>query len=162
MDLNIQRQKMQLFDKKTGALFIEAPKCIWIKMIKRPYNGMQKFDQIIALHNQFNNTLEVLAANSASKHFILSTKAEEEEDFHRMGELTDDGKANFWKEVDACLCRFDRGEINLKPRSFTLTKNSNIENSWPSHDFPRRKLPTPLDDRRKKLTKTNRHHHRHH
>ena len=123
---------------------------------------MQKFDQIMALHNRFNNTLEeVLATSTTSKHFILSIKAEEE-DFYRMGELTDDGKANFWKEVDACLCRFDCGEINLKPRTFALTKSNTIDNSHLTHEFPHRKLPTPPDDRRKKLAKTNRHHHRRH
>ena len=160
MDANIQRRKTQLFDKKPGALFIESLKFIWIKMIKQPYNGMQRFDQIMALRNRFNNTLEeVLAANTTSKHFILSIKAEEE-DFYWMGELTDDGKLNFWKEVDACLRRFDWGEINLRPRTLTLNKTNNNDNSCLKYEFPRHKLPTPPNDRRKKSARTGDHHHK--
>ena len=114
--IKLCQQKLDLFNKKPGALLIEDTKVIWVKMIKRPYGCMQEFDRIFALHNRFNNALENVLSVMTLQNYLLSIKVEEA-DFHINSELSEAGQANFWKEIDNCLKLFDLDKINLKPKS---------------------------------------------
>ena len=139
IDKCVKCRRAGLFDRKPGALSLDSPKVIWIKMLKRPYNGRQQFDQVMALRNRFNNALEeALAQYTKSQHYILSIKVDED-DFYRNGELTEEGKRDFWREVDSCLKRFDREEINLKPRAASSKPDYDNNKSGSL----RRKMPTP-------------------
>ena len=141
MENNIQRRTTQLFNKKPGALAFQPLKIIWVKMLRRPYNGaLQGFNQIMALRNRFNNAMEN-SLTSATKHqqFIMSIKVEDM-DFFPSGSLKGEGEYHFWCEVDTVIKNFNRDKINLKPRS----RKSDIER--PSITS-RRKLPTPPFDR---------------
>ena len=67
METKVRRRTMQLLEKKPGALSIDTPKFIWVKVLKRPYNSLQEFNHIMALRNRFNNALEsTLAATKSS------------------------------------------------------------------------------------------------
>ena len=145
IDTAVNRHKMSLFDKKPGALSLESPKLIWIKMLKRPYNAPQTLDETIALRNRFNNALEeVLANNVKFQHYIMSIKVNSA-DFYKSGELTDAGQKDFWIEMDTCLKRFDRDEINLKPRNLNPNTGTSAEHSGSKC----RKLPTQPVEYRK-------------
>ena len=117
---------MDLFDRKPAALGLEASKVIWTKMLKRPYtDGRQKFDQVFALRNQFNNMLDSVLSNSKTQHYVLSIKVDPEE-FYPNGELTLAGQHILWKEIDTCLKKFNCEEINLKPKA--VRRNSKDRN----------------------------------
>ena len=108
-------------------------------MLKRPHNGQQQFNQVMALRNRFNNALEeALAQYTKSQHHISSIKVDED-DSYRNGELTEDGEKDFWWEVDSCLKRFDRDEINLKLHA--AFSRHDYEN--PKSGSLHRKMPTP-------------------
>ena len=129
---------MQLVKKKPGALSLDSPKFIWVKVLKRPYNGMQEFNHIMALCNRFNNALEsTLAATKKFNHYVLSVKVEDQ-DFYPAGDLTSAGETNFWHEIDTCIRRFDRDEINLNPRHRASSATPRRDS-----DTQHRKVPTP-------------------
>ena len=135
IDNYLARRETDLINKKPGALFGDSsPQIIWIRMLKRPYNGFQEFDQILALCNRFNNALESTLAEVPIKaeHLILSIKVDDM-DFYKTGSLTPAGEANFWREVNECIHRFELDKINLVPRH--QKKDVYSDN--------RRKLPTP-------------------
>ena len=127
--------------QKPGALTTTPPKVIWVKMLKRPYNGMQEFDRVLALCNRFNNALEETLATTPAKleHLILSIKVEEG-DFYPTGSLNPDGEVNFWKEINECISKFEIDKINLKPRA---KKDFTPDPSAHHHQQHRRKMPTP-------------------
>ena len=151
INICLKRRKTELFDKKPGAIALESTKIIWIKMIKHPYGCLQEFDKIFAPCNRFNNMLDEVRCNTNPQHYVLSIRVEET-DFHLNGELSEQGQITFWKEVDQCMKKFDRGEINLKPKGskdFDPKRHSNeIHTREISHHHlstPRKsKLPTPL------------------
>ena len=110
----LQRKTLDLMDKKPGAVAKQPPQIVWVKMLKRP-NG-EEFSEIAALRGKFNKVLEEVLFSSTSKnHFVLTINAEPA-DFTPAGVLNGIGKIAFWKEIDSCMRKFDRGEINLKPR----------------------------------------------
>ena len=93
-----------------------SPEFIWIKMLKRPC--IAKNDKNFALQGKFNNTLEsVLVARKTSciPAFIMSIEVDQEE-FLPNGELTSTGKCKNWQEIDSYIQKFERNEINLKPK----------------------------------------------
>ena len=118
--------------------------------------------------NRFNNALEAVLARTHPTQYILSIKVDDNE-FYPTGELTGDGKVSFWSEVDICLKRFDRNEINLKPRAIKGTEtevNDHLcrsNNSWhhsADHSCQKdesRWLPTPPPKSHHKHPK--KHHH---
>ena len=132
-------------------------------MLKRPYDG-QHFDGILALRNQFNSALEHVLSNRKIQHYILSIKVDKNE-FYPTGALTSTGEKIFWSEVDECLRKFDRDEINLKPKSsakkddtangnanaYCNSKHSNITRQHTCSP-PRHRLPAPPSPRRKHRT----------
>ena len=115
VNICLKQRKTELFDKKPGAIALESMKIIWVKMIKHPYGCLQEFNKIFALRNRFNNILDEVLCNTNPQHHVLSIRVEEN-DFHLNGELNEQGEITFWKEVDQCMKKFDRGEINLKPK----------------------------------------------
>ena len=110
----IQRKRIDLFDKKPGTLAKDPPKVVWVKMLRRPADSC--FEQICAFRGKFNKALEsVLFESSYKDHYILTINAEPA-DFIATGSLNGIGRIAYWKEVDACMRKFDKGEINLRPR----------------------------------------------
>ena len=111
----IQRKRIDLFDKKPGSLAKDSPKVVWVKMLRRPED--ENFKEINALRGRFNKILEeCLFESNYTEHYILTINAEPA-DFTPIGSLNGIGKIAYWKEIDLCMKRFDRGEINLKPRA---------------------------------------------
>ena len=132
IEMVLERKEEAIISKKPGALPAESTKIVWIKMLKQPHSGFRELEKVLALRNHFNNSLEeVLTQKTKFQHYIMSIRAEER-DFYLSGDLINPGQTNFWWEVDLCMKRFDKSQINLKPRSF--------DNSGQKR---RRKMPTP-------------------
>ena len=75
----------------------------------------------------------------------------DQEEFYPTGELTNAGMQIFLCEVDACLKKFDRNEINLKPKPKThgkKTKNAAAQYNRRSEEDHRRRLLTPPESSR--------------
>ena len=125
----LQRKRIDLFDKKPGSLAKDPPKVVWVKMLRRPDDV--NFNEVIAMRSKFNKALEEsLYESSYTDHFVLTINAEPA-DFTPMGTLNGIGKIAYWKEIDACMRKFDRGEINLRPRAPIPMQRTSIVNKPP-------------------------------
>ena len=122
----IVRKRTDLLDKKPGSLTQEFTQIIWVKMLKRPDIG--DFSQIQALRPKFNKALEeVLFESTYKEHYILTIEVDPSE-FTTIGTLSGIGKNSFWLEVDRCMKKFERKEINRKPRGpISLVRTSILQ-----------------------------------
>ena len=124
---------------------LDSPKIIWVRVIKHPYNGMQEFSHVMTLHNRFDNAMENMLASAKNiTHYVLSIKVDEQ-DFYPVGDLTDSGEHSFWHEIDTCIHRFDRDEINLNPHK-CIDCTHQWDNNNTNHQH---RLPTLLDKYRR-------------
>ena len=122
IDMYIDRRKTDLCDKKPGAVDPDhtIPKIVWVRMLQRPASNRK---ELYLLRGKSNSILEErLFDGNAESHFILSIEVQERH-FDFTGDLTATGKAEFWKEVNRGLQKFDKKEITLKPRSSHNSKD---------------------------------------
>ena len=131
----IRCRKTELFDKKPGALIPRTLEFIWIKMLKRPEkSGSNVFDKCFHMMSNFNTALESLLFKKKSyiTQYILSIEVDQEE-FLYGGYLTNTGKRRLWHEIDSCIKKFERREINLKPKNVKKKKDSKKLPKLPPH-----------------------------
>ena len=114
IDIMLERHKLELYDKKPGAVLDNQPKIIWVRMLEHPQESLKR-NKILALRNKFNAVLEETLASNAPNLHLMSIDVNKN-DFDLLGNLTAFGKTMFWKELDRGLKKFDQGLISLHPR----------------------------------------------
>ena len=142
MDIITDRRKQDLGSKRLGSLPSPGyPKFIWICMLKHP-TSMRK--GVFNLCGKFNSILEerLLDGNLAA-HCIMSIEVPPEE-FYFAGNLTSNGKATFWREVNQGLKKFHTGEITLHPRT-NQNANTSVNQSKAKKE-PETKQHQPLSE----------------
>ena len=144
----IRRRKAELFDRKPGALLHNAPDFIWLKMLKRPFIDKLGSMKLTTMRNKFNNILEKVLFHRKSyiNNYILSIEVDQEE-FLPGGMLTNHGKQRYWSEINSCLQKFERNEINLKPKAGNSTKKKKLPTPPRKFVFPRREILKHRTDR---------------
>ena len=115
LDHYIERREQDIEEKKDGAIAPpDFPTFIWVCMLKRPY--IVGGDAIFSLRGKFTSAIEEqIKHGKDSRHRLMSIDVHLDE-FDRQGNLTSAGKADFWKEVNCAVKKFDDGEIKLLPR----------------------------------------------
>ena len=121
IDKYIDRRQQDLFFKKPGTAPADGtPKIILVRMPKRPSTILISGTEFFSLRGKFNSILkECLLDGNAADHYIISIDIDSSE-YDLTGEMTSAGKANFWKEINKGIKKFDDGEISLRPRGFKL------------------------------------------
>ena len=111
-DTLIDRRIQELKERKIGAVPPDGlPKVIWIRMLKHPFQ-----ETVMNSRSKFNSILEErILDGKEDRHKIMSITIPFCE-FDRRGNLTETGKAEFWREVGQAIKKFDIGDILLKPR----------------------------------------------
>ena len=114
MENATHRRKTELIERKPGAILADAPEFILVKMLKQPKSSANRLS---LLCGKFNNTFENMLFTRKGRipSYILSIQVDQE-GFFPNGELTNTGKHKFWQEIDSCIKKFKRREINLKPK----------------------------------------------
>ena len=111
-------QREDLKSKCLGAVGHD-PRIIWIKMIQRPLiknHVYNHYNNVVNLRRKFNNTLEEVLLKAKNSHVIDPEDAlDMYTHFDNLGNLSAEGKKQFWKHIDNQFKRYDRGEIDLKP-----------------------------------------------
>ena len=117
-DLFIKCRYQDLMDKRIGSVPLEYPKTIWIRMLKRPsVDNLKSLNNAFSLRGKFNVVLEErLLDGDAENHHIMSIVVQDEY-FYNTGELSDNGKAQFWNEVSKAISKFDIGKLTLNLRN---------------------------------------------
>ena len=136
-------------DKRVGAVPMEFPKTIWIRMLKQPnIEELKMINIAFTLRGKFNVILEErLLDGDSENHHIMSIVVDDEK-FHNTGEPSDPGKAQFWNEVSKAIQKFDLGKITLNPRNASnnaAQASKFVKDVKSHHDASdlRFKLPTP-------------------
>ena len=118
VDILINRRNTDILNIKPGAYSEIYPRIVWIRMLKRPNVKPVNTQKFFSLRRKFNSMLEerLLTAHE-ERHRIMSIEVQSGE-FNNWGDLTSGGKAQFWREVDQAMNKFDTGKIKLFPRDF--------------------------------------------
>ena len=105
IEMNVTRRTQELFSKKPGALMLDSPPIVWVKMLKRPAD-LNLFEETeitenrgSTLRSKFNKALvdTLCSLNSRIQHLILSIEVDSNE-FDLLGNLTLGGKEQYWHE----------------------------------------------------------------
>ena len=119
IDMVIRRRKLEILEKKPGAVYDSDPKIIYVKMVKRSkfYPQSSKIAKICTMRAKFNNELNEVVAEE--NHHILGIESCESEDcFDAFGKLTTKGKFLYWKEMCELIERFDKKKVKLVPKQY--------------------------------------------
>ena len=181
LDITINRRCNDLQKKKPGAIIQNFPKIIWVRMPRRPPIGYQPNEKLFSMRPKFNSILEErLLDGEEDRHRIVSIEISLEE-YDLWGNMTPDGKSNFWRELDRAIRKFDDGKITLRPRktqpppkkpknssdynnsSFNFSAGRFVSSVFKKHaewKKNHRKLPSPPVNRRPAKPSHSSHHNR--
>ena len=119
----IRRKRLQITEKKPGAIEGEHPEIIYANMIRRVqrYHWQSKIAMACSLRNKFNNILNEGASKQG--HKIMNLKACcTLTDFDASGNLTLSGKTVLWHEIDDLMARYeDENDRRVDFRPVTAT-----------------------------------------
>ena len=112
----VARKRMQIMEKKPGAVFTGDPKIIYVRMLRR---NMQLDNQSIMgsirpLTNKFAAILND-AISELDQNIMTIISCSSPENDHKWGNPSVKGAKAFWKEVDDLLQKFNLNKIKLVP-----------------------------------------------
>ena len=120
-----------IMQKRPGAILF-TPRVVWIKMINRPFTSNHPDDlrvKTMSWRKKFNDIIDQILSSQEKTHIlqIASVMEYPHKNYDRLGNLSYEGKVQFWKELDHYLKKLDR-EIfsNIKK---STPKNVNEKSS---------------------------------
>ena len=120
IDIAICRKKLQINEKKPGAVIDNHPTVIYINMIRRVehFHMHSSIAKVCKMRSKFNEIINEIAARQGNK--IINLKScYSLQDFDRLGNLSARGKTMLWQEIDDIIERFEDpkdDKITLEPR----------------------------------------------
>ena len=129
-DINerINDRKKELLELKPGAVSSASePRVVWIHMIKRPDNSLNK--NIYSLATKFNRILEDVIAGDKRSHILKVHLETNNANFDHFGTITPTGLYQYWKIVDETMKDFDLGKTELDPIVKQQNPQSRVEES---------------------------------
>ena len=118
IDIMIRCKRLQLSEKRPGAVNQHDPTVILVTMLRRAlsFQERSRMADVCKLRIKFN---ELLNEKAARQNFRVSSikSCTSIEHFDRMGNLSTKGIRNFWEEFNDLLDRFDANKVKLLPRS---------------------------------------------
>ena len=112
----IRRKRLDLLQKRPGALSGYATKVVHVRMLCRVgmFHEQSRIHNILQLRPKYNDQLNDEAAKL--DHYMLTIKScHTYEDFDKSGKLSQKGKKALWYEIDDLLQRFDMDKVKLLP-----------------------------------------------
>ena len=154
VNLLVTRKRLQLLDKKPGAVYGGDPKIIFTTMLKRAtmYHRGSKMESVCSLRSKFNKILSCAAAKY--DNYLLQIKSCISPDhFDSVGNLSSKGKSNFWYEMDELIQKVDTNKVKLIPQlhadNFTLRgKGSSPKSRYQSPKQKKHRRRSPPKSRR--------------
>lgn len=103
----VETRKEDLYSKRHGTIMQMSEPClIWVTMLKRPEYSFEC--KTNALASKFNNILEGIIAGNKRSHILRIHVDHNSTNFDRIGNLTANGKYEYWKNFDYQMMEFDR------------------------------------------------------
>ena len=112
----IRRKRLDLYDKKPGAVPECETKMIFIRMIKRvgSFNRESSIHKVCNLRAKFNDSLNDATAK-IDQYILTINSCNAYENFDKHGNLSIKGKQAFWWELDNLIYRFEDNKVKLLP-----------------------------------------------
>ena len=92
----------------------QPTKVVWLKMINRPfikYHPFPQYNMVTDLRTEFNKLIDKVAAFYPTSTTIDSSFYNTAKDFDSLGNLSFQGKLNFWKKVNDNLKKLCKGKL---------------------------------------------------
>ena len=118
LNMLIAMRRSDIVHKKPGTIdSLKHPKIVWVEMIQHPFGSNTISNKIFAQQEKFNYIFKNTAKDA--KHYTLTIDIcqPKSTNFDIKGNLSNVGKAAFWREFIYYFRKFDRGEISLHPTS---------------------------------------------
>ena len=107
-DITIQRKRLQMSEKKPGAIWGNSPTIIYMTMVHRierfPHGS--RMAGFCSIRPKFNDIINECASRNGHKVLHIST-CNTFNNFDRMGNLTPQGKSSLWHEIDDAIERYE-------------------------------------------------------
>ena len=143
IDIIIRRKKLQLLNKKPGAILDSEPTTIYVNMVKHieHYPEQSKMAKMCTLCGKFNDLLNNSAAKKNNR--ILSIRSlNSHQNFDARGSLSRAGKDAFWWELDDLIQKFESNKVKLLPRikccapqdSYTTSNSHSLHGGRDKHE----------------------------
>lgn len=117
IDIMVRRKKLQIIEKRPGAVVDSHPTVIYTTMIRRVDHFKQgsRMEAICSLRPKFNELLSEIVTKSG--HKLLTIKGCNTSDhFNRWGDLSPLSKETFWLEIDDLIHCHDLDKVLLLPK----------------------------------------------
>ena len=93
----------------------KEPRLIFIEMLTRPIYHQERIKRVFVLRKKFNEILNAELVHEKYFH-IMKVKVEtSQQNFDIWGNLTGQGKWEFWSQVNDQIKKFERKETDLLP-----------------------------------------------
>ena len=116
IDIAVRRTRLQILEKKPGAVNGDDLKIIYMQMIRcvEHYKNTSKMAKVCGLRSKFNEFLSEAAGRFNT--YILSIRScTGPEYFDHLGNLSVKGKDAFWWELDELIEKFKANQVKLLP-----------------------------------------------
>ena len=144
----IKRKKLDLYEKKPGAVSPCKTQLIFVRMIRRigPYRPESKINTVCEYRAKFNDALNDGVAKISGRILTVNS-CNAYEDFDRCGNLSNKRKADFLWEVDELIEIFEKNKLKLlpnpknRPKSTMHTSNGNDKNNFSFNPYLEQRMP---------------------
>ena len=127
----IEFRKKDLLRIRVGAVSVGDPKVIWTKLMSHN----KGYDRVMTVKTKYNNTLDDILSQK-SGHLIMDfAKAMEHPGLYtEKNSLTQDGRIQYWSELNHLMQELDAGKLDLLPVPHTRQERpaapSNVHRDW--------------------------------
>ena len=116
VNIILRRKRINILEKKPGAVAHDVIHIIFVRMIRRigQYSTESHLGAILSLRAKFNDALNDAAAK-INQRILTINSCNAYEDFNSKGSLSDRDRTAFWQELDDLTYRFDTDRVKLLP-----------------------------------------------
>ena len=124
-NMMVRRKRLQILEKKPGAVYSGDPKIIFTTMMKRAtlYQRGSKMEAVCSLRSKFNDIVSSVTAKH-DNHLLQIRSCISPDHFDQFGNLSSKGKFEFWYEMDQLIQRFDTHKIKLLPHLHSMKQQN--------------------------------------
>ena len=119
----IRRKRIEILEKKPGAISGCITKVIYVHMIHRIGSFDSHTESVNNLRSKFNDALNFSAAK-VKEHMLTINFCNRSEHFDKKGRLSENGQLAFFQEIDDLIQRLDLDKIKLLPAPYNQHKKS--------------------------------------
>ena len=151
----INQKKDEMCKIRAGSITNTEPNMIWVKMLVRP----SKDNLVLKLANKFNAILEEELVSRKNSFIIDPNEPIHKHMFDLSGDLTNEGKITYWKQINQLIKAFDADQKAFKPNT-VVSDRSGRSRSDTTNKERHYTLPKP-SPRRDNDTRSHQSYHRH-